>query len=151
MAPILSRRTALKGGAAALGVALSPCLRLARADGEIETYGLSSFGDLALPADFKHLAYVNPEAPKGGLLSVQITNTGGNQNFDTFDTLNIYCDQRRRRGRHVGLFRHADGGQRRRAGFGLWPARLFRAATAPTSSSTVSSCAPRRVSPTAPS
>ena len=29
-------------------------------------------------------------APTGGLLSLQITNTSGNQTFDTFDTLNIY-------------------------------------------------------------
>ena len=28
--------------------------------------------------------------PKGGVLSLQIKTTGGNQNFDTFDTLNIY-------------------------------------------------------------
>ena len=34
--------------------------------------------------------YVNPDAPKGGLLSLQITTTGGNQNFDTFDTLNMF-------------------------------------------------------------
>ena len=42
------------------------------------------------PPDFPHFAYVNPEAPTGGLLSLQITGTSGNQNFDTFDTLNIY-------------------------------------------------------------
>jgi microcin C transport system substrate-binding protein len=62
----------------------------ARADDWVETHGLSSFGDLALPPDFKSLAYVNPAAPKGGLLSLQITATSGNQNFDTFDTLNIF-------------------------------------------------------------
>ena len=56
----------------------------------VDSYGLSSFGDLALPPDFPHFSYVNPEAPTGGLLSLQITNTAGNQNFDTFDTLNIY-------------------------------------------------------------
>ena len=32
---------------------------------------------------------MNPTAPKGGLLSVQIKATSGNQNFDTFNTLNI--------------------------------------------------------------
>jgi microcin C transport system substrate-binding protein len=55
-----------------------------------EVHGLSSFGDLALPPDFKHFAYVNPAAPKGGQLSLQIKVAIGNQNFDTFDTLNIY-------------------------------------------------------------
>ena len=43
-----------------------------------------------MPPDFKHFAYVNPDAPKGGLLSLQITTAGGNQNFETFDTLNIF-------------------------------------------------------------
>jgi microcin C transport system substrate-binding protein len=62
----------------------------ALADGETETYGLSAFGDLGLPADFPHFAYANPAAPKGGLLSIQITSTGGNQSFDTFDTLNTF-------------------------------------------------------------
>ena len=62
----------------------------ALADDGVETHGLSSFGDLALPPDFPHFAYVNPDAPTGGLLSLQITGTSGNQNFDTFDTLNIY-------------------------------------------------------------
>ena len=76
--------------AAALGAAFAPGALPAFADGETETYGLSSFGDLALPADFKHYAYVNPSAPKAGVLSIQITSTGGNQNFDTFDTLNIF-------------------------------------------------------------
>ena len=62
----------------------------ALADNSVETHGLSSFGDLALPPDFPHFSYVNPDAPTGGLLSLQITNTSGNQTFDTFDTLNIY-------------------------------------------------------------
>jgi len=90
MAPILSRRATLKGAVAVLGAALSAPWGRALAEGEVETYGLSSFGDLALPADFKHYGYVNPDAPKGGLLSLQLTSTGGNQDFDTFDTLNIY-------------------------------------------------------------
>jgi len=85
----ITRRGALKGSAALAGLAAlgrTP----ARADDWVESHGLSSFGDLALPPDFKRLAYVNPDAPKGGLLSLQITATGGNQNFDTFDTLNIF-------------------------------------------------------------
>jgi microcin C transport system substrate-binding protein len=86
----ITRRGALKLTAA--GLFASGGLRLPRAEAadDIETHGLSSFGDLALPPDFKHFDYVNPDAPKGGLLSVQITSTSGNQNFDTFDTLNIY-------------------------------------------------------------
>jgi microcin C transport system substrate-binding protein len=85
----MTRRGALKLTA---GAALAAGLRAPRAFAAdaIETHGLSSFGDLALPADFKNFAYVNVDAPKGGRLSLQITATGGNQNFDTFDTLNIY-------------------------------------------------------------
>ena len=90
MAPILSRRATLKGAVAVLGATLGAPWPRARAEGEVETHGLSSFGDLALPADFKHYAYVNPDAPKGGVLSIQLSETGGNQDFDTFDTLNIY-------------------------------------------------------------
>jgi len=90
MGVTMTRRGALKATAAALLASCGARAPRAFAEDAVETYGLSSFGDLALPADFKHFAYVNPDAPKGGLLSVQITNTGGNQNFDTFDTLNIY-------------------------------------------------------------
>jgi len=79
----------LKGSAALAALAVVGGAR-ARAADWVETHGLSSFGDLALPPDFKRLAYVNPDAPKGGLLSLQITSTSGNQNFDTFDTLNIF-------------------------------------------------------------
>ncbi|THD49165.1 MAG: ABC transporter substrate-binding protein [Bradyrhizobium sp.] len=85
----LTRRGALQGSAALAAATLLPRSGLAD-DATIESHGLSSFGDLALPPDFKHFAYVNPEAPKAGQLTLQITATGGNQNFDTFDTLNIF-------------------------------------------------------------
>ncbi len=39
------------------------------AAGTIVAHGVSTFGDLALPADFPHLRYVNPDAPKGGEMS----------------------------------------------------------------------------------
>jgi microcin C transport system substrate-binding protein len=89
----ISRRTALVLGSAAVG---TTGLRIGTAapnkvaDTEAETHGLSTFGDLSLPADFPHFAYVNPTAPKGGSLVVQITSTSGNQNFETFDTFNIF-------------------------------------------------------------
>ena len=99
----LTRRAALHFGSAALGSLGLPswASRVAAAEpvgadagsapaGEIETYGLSTFGELGLPPDFPYLRYVNPDAPKGGTLSLQLRNASGNQNFDTFDTLNIY-------------------------------------------------------------
>ncbi len=90
MAIRFTRRAALQfcaGGAFAAALS-RPFAALA--DDAVEVHGLSSFGDLALPPDFPHFAYVNPNAPTGGLLSLQITGTSGNQTFDTFDTLNIY-------------------------------------------------------------
>ncbi len=49
------------------------------------SHGLSAFGDLALPADFTHLPYVNPDAPKGGRIV-----TLGTEGRITFDSLNGY-------------------------------------------------------------
>ena len=61
------------------------------AEGDIETHGLRPSATLALPPDFKHFDYVNPgDAPKGGLLSLQIVAAGGNQTFETFNTLNMF-------------------------------------------------------------
>ena len=90
MMGMFSRRAALKAAGAATLALVLPRPLAAFADDGVETHGLSSFGDLALPPEFPHFSYVNPNAPTGGLLSLQITGTSGNQNFDTFDTLNIY-------------------------------------------------------------
>ena len=46
-------------------------------------HGLSIFGDLKYPPDFKHFEYVNPDAPKGGKVS-QI-GPGGVTTFDSFN------------------------------------------------------------------
>ncbi len=35
-----------------------------------KSHGYSFYGDLSYPADFEHLNYVNPDAPKGGELSI---------------------------------------------------------------------------------
>jgi microcin C transport system substrate-binding protein len=53
----------------ALIVALGALALPARAETVIKSHGISTFGDLALPADFTHLPYVNPNAPKGGEMS----------------------------------------------------------------------------------
>ncbi len=90
--PSLTRRTTLRF---ALGGLAIPALRpfAAVADVPVEAHGLSIFGDLALPADFPHLPYIDPHAPKGGEILLQITGTSGNQNFETFNTLNIFNQQ----------------------------------------------------------
>lgn len=46
-------------------------------------HGLSVFGDLKYPADFKHFEYVNPDAPKGGRIVTM--GTGGATTYDTFN------------------------------------------------------------------
>ena len=50
----------------------------------ITSHGIEVFDDLKLPADFPHLAYVNPDAPKGGELSEAIPNSTGFDNYNPF-------------------------------------------------------------------
>ena len=51
------------------------------------SHGYNYFGELKYPADFAHLDYVNPDAPKGGEISIS---TQG-----TFDTMNPYSREGR--------------------------------------------------------
>ncbi len=46
----------------------------------IESHGYSTYGDLVLPADFAHLPYVNPDAPKGGEIAIWAQGTFDNMN-----------------------------------------------------------------------
>ena len=56
----------------------------ARAETVITSHGISTFGDLKLPADFKYLPYVNPDAPKGGEISEWSPGS-----FDSFNPYSI--------------------------------------------------------------
>jgi microcin C transport system substrate-binding protein len=62
----------------------------AHAQEETERHGMSAFGDLKYPADFKHFDYVNPDAPKGGMFSHMSTTRQFNQNYFTFNSLNAF-------------------------------------------------------------
>lgn len=53
-------------------------------------HGLSVFGDLKYPPDFKHFEYVNPDAPKGGRAS-QI-GSAGRTTFDSFNNFILKGD-----------------------------------------------------------
>jgi len=53
-------------------------------------HGLSAFGDLKYPADFKHFDYVNPDAPKGGRLSTM--GVSGAKTFDSFNNFILKGD-----------------------------------------------------------
>lgn len=58
----------------------------AASEGEevIRAHGIGVFDELKLSADFAHLAYVNPEAPKGGEISQSIPNSTGFDNYNPF-------------------------------------------------------------------
>jgi microcin C transport system substrate-binding protein len=87
---VCSRRALLRFGAAGLILPRFLTRAVEAAPGETERHGLSVFGDLAMPEGFSHFPYVNPNAPKGGEIALQLSSTSGNQNFTTFNTLNIY-------------------------------------------------------------
>lgn len=53
-------------------------------------HGLSAFGDLKYPAEFKSFEYVNPDAPKGGRISM--IGAGGTITFDSFNAFIIKGD-----------------------------------------------------------
>lgn len=81
LAPMSAQiKAGLMGGAVLL--ALVATAMGARAEATITAHGISTFGELKYPADFKHLDYVNPDAPKGGEISEWTS--GG------FDSMNPY-------------------------------------------------------------
>ena len=70
--------------ATALAAALiaAPALAQDKKPGATVSHGLTLLEDLKYPADFKHLDFVNPDAPKGGTLR--------QSSIGTFDTFNPY-------------------------------------------------------------
>jgi len=84
----LSRRQLLAVGVGALGA-----MRLPRAQAEdfgAPVHGMSVFGDLKYPADFRQFDYVNVDAPKGGVFSLIPSVKAFNQSYQTFNSLNAY-------------------------------------------------------------
>ena len=53
----------------------------------ITSHGISTFGELKYDADFAHLDYVNPDAPKGGEISIW--------GFGSFDSMHPYTTKGR--------------------------------------------------------
>ena len=60
-------------------------LMSAQASADGPRHGLSAFGDLKYPADFKHFEWVNPDAPKGGRIAMI-----GTLAINTFDSFNAF-------------------------------------------------------------
>ena len=83
----VTRRDTLLLGAGALALVVA---RPADAQVRPERHGMSAFGDLKYPADFKHFEYVDPHAPKGGVFSHVGSTRAFNQNFLTFNSLNSF-------------------------------------------------------------
>lgn len=69
----------LRKGAAALGIA---CCSIAGSALAEPSHGIAMYGEPALPPDFEHLPYANPDAPTGG--RIVISNVG------SFDSVNSY-------------------------------------------------------------
>ncbi len=65
------------------------------AQNEIISHGISTFGDLKYEKDFKHLSYVNPDAPKGGEISFWA--------FGSFDSMHPYT-RKGRAGAYSSIF-----------------------------------------------
>jgi microcin C transport system substrate-binding protein len=87
----VTRRDALVLSAAVLAATKFPRAAFAQqAESQGARHGMSAFGDLKHPADFTHLPYVNPQAPKGGAYSEIISRRGFNGSFLTFNSLNGY-------------------------------------------------------------
>ncbi len=74
----------LSAGAMLAAALLALSVQSGRAQDQkiITAHGISTFGELKYPADFKHLDYVNPDAPKGGEMSQWYPGT--------FDSMNPY-------------------------------------------------------------
>ena len=86
-----TRRGFLTGAGAAATLAMLPArFAFASVEPGVRLHGISAFGDLKYPADFKHFDYVDPDAPKGGTFSFLPPNWYYNQNYQTFNTLNTF-------------------------------------------------------------
>ena len=88
--PLSRRRVLVLSAGAMAAPALLRGAGAAVAADEAETHGISYFGDLKYPADFRRFDYVNPNAPKGGVFSETVTTRLFNQNFLTFNSLNSF-------------------------------------------------------------
>jgi microcin C transport system substrate-binding protein len=83
----ISRRFALTGMASLMSATALPIMSAGRAaaseDEIIRAHGYSFFGNLSYPEDYPHFDYVNPDAPKGGEISLYAPGT--------FDSMNPYA------------------------------------------------------------
>ena len=86
MKPSFDRFGAFVRGAAMAGLLTSSVIITASAE-TITSHGISTFGELKYSVDFPHLDYVNPDAPKGGEISIW--------GFGAFDSMHPYTTKGR--------------------------------------------------------
>lgn len=90
-APSPALRRPVGKGARALALGLTTLLWAATPASAEARHGLSAFGDLKYPQGFEHFDYVNPDAPKGGRLSM--VGSGGTKTFDSFNNFILKGDR----------------------------------------------------------
>jgi len=76
------KRRVVLAGTVALWAGAPASLRAQTSDGTLKSHGFATHGDLKYPADARNLEYVNPDAPKGGL--IKLAGRG------TYDSLNPF-------------------------------------------------------------
>ena len=81
---LAARRLWLTGSAIFMGMTLLASHAFADSHVEIiESHAFNEYGSIKYPADFAHLDYVNPDAPKGGEISISASGT--------FDSMNPFA------------------------------------------------------------
>lgn len=86
MTPASSLATRVRTAVAALAFAAALATGTGSlAEDVIRSHGISTFGELKYPPDFKHFDYVTPDAPQGG--TMRWRGTGASS---TFDSLNAF-------------------------------------------------------------
>ncbi|MGI9509250.1 MAG: extracellular solute-binding protein [Geminicoccaceae bacterium] len=68
--------------ALAMSLAFTSIASVHAADEVLPVHGIAMHGDLAYPTDFEHFAYTNPDAPKGGVLTLDA--------LGSYDSFNPY-------------------------------------------------------------
>ena len=77
-------RVILAGCTFLVGVTFLASMAFAQTDENVtETHAYNEYGEIKYPADFAHLDYVNPDAPKGGEISISASGT--------FDSMNPFA------------------------------------------------------------
>jgi microcin C transport system substrate-binding protein len=90
LSPVTRREFVKLAGGTALALPFSAPVSLAANPTQTALHGLSSFGELKYPADFRQFEYARLDAPQGGTFAFSPSYWFYNQNVQTFNTLNSF-------------------------------------------------------------